>query len=135
MVAVVMFNIKTYLPVTTRPICCITQHQRRFSHCDVLHCYCCYETDNAGLQERSKVKEIRRRVETALSYMLRRSHTDHWRAFARLTSALTDLQYIADGYDDYTSRLHVMSQSGSINIPALLYDVMSNGSSERHDGD
>jgi len=97
----------------------------------LLNCDCWYEADNAGLQDRAKVKEIRRRVETALSYMLRRSHADHWRAFARLTSALTDLHYVADGYDDYTSRLHVMSQSGSTNIPALLYDVMSNGSSQR----
>ena len=77
------------------------------------------------------MKRIRRRLETALSYMLRRSHTDHWTAFAKLTSALTDLHYVADGYDDYTSRLHVMSEAGSINIPALLSDMMSNGSSER----
>ena len=89
------------------------------------------ETDNAGLQERSKVTKIRWRLESALSYMLRRSHTDDWTAFAKLTNALTDLRYVADGYDQYTSHLRVMSESGCVNVPALLFDVMSHGPTDR----
>ena len=83
------------------------------------------KADNAGLQERAKVHKIRVRVERALSYMLRHSHAGDSTAFDRLTIALGDLRYVADGYDNYTSHLHVTSPSGCVNVPALLSEVMS----------
>jgi len=83
------------------------------------------EADNAGLEERAKVNRIRIRVERALSYMLRRSHASDRTAFDRLTIALSDLKYVADGYDNYTSHLNVTSPSGCVNVPALLSEVMT----------
>jgi len=71
------------------------------------------------------VEKIRGRLETGLSYMLRRSHTDDWTAFGKLMTALADLHYVADGFDSYTSRLRVTSESGGVNVPALLSEVMS----------
>jgi len=88
------------------------------------------EADNTGLQERAKVKQIRGRLETVLNYMLRRSHTGDRTAFAKLTNALIDLRYVADGYDHYTSRLHVMSEAGCVNVPPLLTEVMSAGQTD-----
>jgi len=71
------------------------------------------------------VNKIRVRVERALSYMLRRSHASDRTAFDRLTIALGDLRYVADGYDNYTSHLYVTSPSGCVNVPALFSEVMS----------
>jgi len=88
------------------------------------------DADNAGLQERAKVKKIRGRLEAALSYMLRRTHTSDTTAFTRLMTAFTDLRYVADSYDNYTSHLYVTSEAGCVNVPALLAEVMSYGPSD-----
>jgi len=58
--------------------------------------------------------------------MLRRSHISDRTAFSRLTTALTDLCIVADGYDYYTNHLYVTSESRrGAGVPALLCEIMA----------